>query len=108
MKKVVRGLEICSELGSWHGRDCFNDAYKDCPYRGCETGCVVTIAKDAIALLKEQEAKNGEWITIWQENDPDTSTHARCSICNRISERPLGGYRKWCGAKMNQEWGVDG
>ena len=58
MKKVIRGLEICSELGSWHGRDCeFNGAYKDCPYRGCETGCVVTIAKDAIALLKEQEAK---------------------------------------------------
>ena len=58
--------------------------------------------------LKEQEAENGEWITIWQEDDPDTSIHARCSICNRISERPLGGYCKWCGAKMNQEWGVDG
>ena len=55
MKKVIRGLEICSELGSWHGRDCeFNGAYKDCPYRGCETGCVVTIAKDALVLLKEQ------------------------------------------------------
>ena len=58
--------------------------------------------------LKEQEAENGDWITIWREDDPDTSTHARCSICNRISERPLGGYCKWCGAKMNQEWGVDG
>ena len=55
----------------------------------------------AISLLKEQEAKNGEWITIWREDDPDTSTHARCSICNRISERPLGGYCKWCGAKMS-------
>ncbi|MBO7677193.1 MAG: hypothetical protein J6S49_06735 [Erysipelotrichaceae bacterium] len=59
-------------------------------------------------LLKEQEAKNGEWITIWQENDPDTSTNARCSICNRISERPLGGYCKWCGAKMSYERGIDG
>ena len=57
MEKVIRGLEICAEHGSWHGLDCeLNDAYKDCPYRGCETGCVVTIAKDAIALLKEQEA----------------------------------------------------
>lgn len=55
----------------------------------------------AISLLKEQKAKNGEWITIWREDDPDTSTHARCSICNRISERPLGGYCKWCGAKMS-------
>lgn len=65
-------------------------------------------AERAVAMLKEQEAENGEWITIWQEDDPDTSTHARCSICNRISERPLGGYCKWCGAKMSQEWGVDG
>ena len=56
-EKVIKGLEICSEHGSWHGLDCeHNEAYKDCPYRGCETGCIVTIAKDAIALLKEQEA----------------------------------------------------
>ena len=55
-EKVIKGLEICSEHGSWHGLDCeHNEAYKDCPYRGCETGCIVTIAKDAIALLKEQE-----------------------------------------------------
>ena len=55
MEKVIKGLEICSEHGSWHGLDCeHNEAYKDCPYRGCETGCIVTIAKDAIALLKEQ------------------------------------------------------
>lgn len=55
-EKVIKGLEICSEHGSWHGLDCeHNEAYKDCPYRGCETGCVVTIAKDAIALLKEQQ-----------------------------------------------------
>lgn len=57
-EKVIKGLEICSEHGSWHGLDCeHNGAYRDCPYRGCETGCVVTIAKDALALLKEQEAK---------------------------------------------------
>ena len=63
-------------------------------------------AEQVDSLLKEQEAENGEWITIWQEDD--TSTHAKCSICGRISERPLGGYCKWCGAKMSQEWGVDG
>ena len=55
-EKVIKGLEICSEYGSWHGLDCeLNEVYKDCPYRGCETGCVVTIAKDALTLLKEQE-----------------------------------------------------
>jgi hypothetical protein len=57
LEKTLRGLEICSEYGSWHGLDCeLNEAYRDCPYRGCETGCIVTIAKDAIELLKEQEA----------------------------------------------------
>lgn len=55
-EKVIKGLEICSEHGSWHGLDCeLNEAYKDCPYRGCETGCIVTIAKDALALLEEQD-----------------------------------------------------
>ena len=63
-EKVIKGLEICSEHGSWHGLDCeHNEAYKDCPYRGCETGCVVTIAKDAIALLKKQQQQ------IWELQD---------------------------------------
>ena len=58
-EKVIKGLEICSEHGSWHGLCCEdNEAYKDCPYHGCETGCVVTIAKDAIALLKEQKVRD--------------------------------------------------
>ena len=54
-EKVIKGLEICSEHGSWHGLDCeLNEAFKNCPYRGCETGCVVTIAKEALALLKAE------------------------------------------------------
>ena len=57
-EKVIKGLEICSEHGSWHGLDCeHNEAYKDCPYRGCETGCIVTIAKDAITLINEQQTQ---------------------------------------------------
>ena len=58
---------------------------------------------DAIGLLKEQEAENGEWITIWQEDDPDTSLEARCSVCGRVSKRPLGHYCKWCGSTMDKE-----
>ena len=54
-------------------------------------------------LLKEQEAKTGEWITIWQEDDPDTSLEARCSVCGRVSKRPLGHYCKWCGSTMDKE-----
>ena len=94
-KKVIRGLEICSELGSWHGLNCEdNEAYKDCPYRGCETGCVVTIAKDAIALLKEQETtfeKDGHhvhclncgkyWCDSDREGDPFPMNF--CSNCGK-------------------------
>ena len=104
-EKVIAGLEFTKAMITFNpstGEDIepenLNEADKT-TYDACV---------GALALLKEQEAENGEWITIWQEDDPDTSIHARCSICNRISERPLGGYCKWCGAKMSQEWGVDG
>lgn len=103
-EKVLKGLEICSEHGSWHGLDCeHNEAYKDCPYRGCETGCIVTIAKDAIALLKEQEAKYGYW------KNPN-SQDCHCSECGEqpVHEPgesvPLYDYCPYCGAKMEVKW----
>ncbi len=58
---------------------------------------------NAIELLDEQEARHGNWLTIWQEDDPYTSTYARCSVCNMVSKRPIGEYCKWCGAKMDNE-----
>ena len=97
-EKVIKGLEICSEHGSWHGLYCeHNGAYKDCPYRGCETGCVVTIAKDAIALLKEQEPKTGHWI--------ESAGDDKCSVCGAIYSDLYPDYDQThycpnCGAKM--------
>ena len=53
-EKVIRGRGICPEHGSWHGLNCEdNEAYRDCPYRGRETGCVVTCCY----LAEEQEAQ---------------------------------------------------
>ena len=66
--------------------------------------CSTEVGHEIIAMLKEQ--KHGEWITIWDRNDPDTSHEGRCSICKRISNRPLGGYCKWCGAIMDKEFGL--
>ena len=78
---VIKGLEICSKYGSWHGLDCeHNEAYKDCPYRGCETGCVVTIAKDAIELLKEQEAVKPIEMQLMDDFSCFAS-YFLCSIC---------------------------
>lgn len=105
-EKIIKGLELCTNISQ-------DGCLMLCPYKDEKDEtysgfCEQVLKQDALTLLKEQEAKVGEWITIWREDDPDTSSSARCSICNRISERPLGLYCKWCGAKMSQEWGVDG
>ena len=69
-EKVIKGYMICVEHGLLNGEDChgyhqwkdnhyeiekINDYSKECPYNGCETGCVKTLAKDTLALLKEQK-----------------------------------------------------
>lgn len=69
-EKVIKGYMICVEHGLLTGEDCHgyhqwkdnhyeiektNDYSKECPYNGCETGCVKTLAKDALLLLKEQQ-----------------------------------------------------
>ncbi len=94
-KKVIRGLEICSELGSWHGLNCEDTkAYKDCPYRGCETGCVVTIAKDAIALLKEQEPVKPDYNPYYQE--------WYCGNCGKMIPKAYN-YCNYCGKAVKWE-----
>lgn len=72
MEKVIKGYMICVEHGLLNGEDChgyhqwkdnhyeiekINDYSKGCPYNGCETGCVKTLAKDTLALLREQQAQ---------------------------------------------------
>lgn len=88
MEKVIKGLEICSEHGSWHGLDCkLNEAYKDCPYRGCETGCIVTIAKDALALLKEQPQIVRCKDCIWfHKPDEETKKSCKCNYHGSVTE----------------------
>ena len=105
-EKVIKGLEICSKHGAWHGLDCeINEAYKDCPYRGCKTGCIVTIAKDALALLKEQEpARHGQW-----EPSPIPCEKYVCSCCGGAcwyydyeGDVAKSNYCPNCGAKMDR------
>lgn len=68
LEKVIKGLECYTQHGSMSGRNCnghwgYTDAshthmeligeYRaGCTYGRCETGCVKTLAKDALALLK--------------------------------------------------------
>jgi hypothetical protein len=79
-EKVIKGLEICFEHGFWNDLDCkCNEAYKDCPYHGCETGCIATIAKDTLAILKEQEVRE---LTMdeWQEWKNNTKRNPICKL----------------------------
>lgn len=39
----------------------------------------------------------GEWIEIWEDG---RSSKAMCNNCKRESDRPLGNFCKWCGARM--------
>ncbi len=59
-EKVIKGLECCSRVK--FGDSLFNDKMCNaCPYSK-PLGCGHDLAKDAFALLKEQEALGG-WIS---------------------------------------------
>lgn len=73
-EKVIKGLECCTKYGLMCGLHCdgyegwtngeivrFDDHSAECPYLKCETGCVITLARDALELLKEQDAIKPEW-----------------------------------------------
>lgn len=68
--KVVDGLRCCIDHGTLGGKSCRGhyvwssdhsnivkeDAHEDeCPYKDCETGCVVTLARDALATIEQLE-----------------------------------------------------
>lgn len=69
-EKVIKGLECCTHYGSMCGLHCdgyagwtngtivqYKDHHEECPYFKCETGCAITLAKDALELLKEYKRK---------------------------------------------------
>ena len=71
--EVIEGLKFCTQHGSMCGSDCNGhyerytddgyviklvDEYRSkCPYGKCKTGCVKTLAKDALELLKDQKRR---------------------------------------------------
>lgn len=93
LEKTIKGFTICSEHGLLNGKDCHghyeytdnladiikvNDYSKQCPYNGCKTGCVKTLAKGTLALLKEQEAKK-----VLQIRNVAYRTIGYCPSCGR-------------------------
>lgn len=71
LEKVIKGLECCTQHGSMCGSDCngywgwtddshtgmelLGEYRTKCSYGNCETGCVKTLARDTLVLLKTQE-----------------------------------------------------
>ncbi len=119
-EKVIKGFTVCSEHGLLNGEDCHghyeytdnladiikaNDYSKQCPYNGSRTGCVKTLAKEALAMLKEQEA-------VEPRRDANCVRMFRCGACGEyvgfIDSDPgdpneQDNYCRNCGRKVKWE-----
>ena len=80
-KKVIKGLTVCTKPGT---RGCFYDI-KECPYDN--NGCRMALMRDALSLLKEQEAE------IERLKRPD------CEHANHDGAGCLG----YCGCEQDDE-----
>lgn len=91
-EKVIKGLEHCLEgvVG----------CQKRCPYKR-DFACRSELARDALALLKKQEAVS---TIVMQMND---GCYIFCGSCNVMlaKNKPKGyKYCPWCGKKVN--WNI--
>lgn len=116
-EKVIKGLEYCTQHGRLCGRDCNGhwgwtdgshtgmellDEYRTkCPYGNCETGCVKTLTKDALALLKAQtETINdlyGRYDGLCKEIREKYESDDVCGLCQYD-----GAYKGESGDWMNE------
>jgi len=99
-EKVIKGLDSCAK---WMEEN-DDDACNNCPYHHSHfsydnNNCIAAVNNDAIALLKEQEAKtpveyehNGYWYNI-------------CPTCGNHDEELLRqwNYCPFCGQKVKWE-----
>ena len=100
-EKVIKGLENCAiEQSCW-----------GCPYCNGNPTCQDDLCKDALELLKEQEAKTGHWVSandgdiVTIDNDGCPERSCFCSECKEylIASNEYAVYGKYCpfcGAKM--------
>lgn len=66
--KVTEGLEHCIPVDL--------EGCKDCPYKDTGDGCINRIEKDALAYIKEIEAKNKAFETILLNIKRDIKSNA--------------------------------
>ena len=51
----------------------------------------------------ESQRKKGRWIDTESSYADGVRQECRCSVCSRLSPRPLGDFCRWCGADMRGE-----
>lgn len=99
-EKVIKGLECCS--GSFNAMKC-----NSCPYDhyGLIEECTNVLARDALALLEEQKAKEGHWIVLeFCANEGIYCSKCHMKIFDRTTKpkKKLSQYCPHCGSRNDQ------
>ena len=97
-EKVIKGLECCS---AYAAKKCTNH---DCPYWLSEGCCIDEMLYDALAMLKEQEARKGKWERQYSRPGVYANLFWWCSVCGEPTRYNDAGifykYCPHCGAKL--------
>lgn len=99
LEKVIKGLECYSEWDSideYLGNGLCPQRCEECPYNDSDVdNCQKSLAKDAIALLKEQEALTPKvsMSGLWYE----------CPACGRHLTKDIDHYCARCGRAVKWE-----
>lgn len=66
---------------------------------------IATIIENEIDMrvIAQSERKKGRWIDTESSYADGVRQECRCSVCSRLSSRPLGDFCKWCGTDMRGE-----
>ena len=92
-EKVIKGLEMCIRHGENPSVRC---GQKDeCPYEQNGLPCWIDLSKDALALLKEQEAV--EPIPFFTTTGEESRNYVVCGHCKSINSiMPKATKQKYC------------
>ena len=94
LEKVLKGLECCAEDVNELG-DCLSN---DCPYKH-KQACCSAMARDALELLKEQEAVVP--VLVYKGANKQHNNY-KCPKCH--TDLYYGQmYCEWCGRKVQWE-----